>query len=111
MCEFLIDFFEFFLVFAAGLCYKYSSVNGWVVMGVVSMTKIVQIGTIKIYIFANEHNPPHFHITSPEVKATVRIHDLIVVKGDSGHPHVRRAIQWAQENHAIISMAWIQLNH
>lgn len=74
------------------------------------MTTVHQIGKIKISVYAAEHNPPHFHIASPESAATVNIATFEVISGDWPHAHVKKAIDWAKEHsHEIIS-EWKKLN-
>jgi hypothetical protein len=46
------------------------------------MPTVVKIGNIKIQIFADDHNPPHFHVKTPDGKALIRISDLTVMAGN-----------------------------
>lgn len=74
------------------------------------MTTITQIGKIKISVYADDHNPPHFHVVSQETDAIVRIKDMAVMKGDKNHAHVKSAIDWANEHREKIALAWIEMN-
>ncbi|MBF0629173.1 MAG: DUF4160 domain-containing protein [Magnetococcales bacterium] len=74
------------------------------------MTTITQIGKIKISIYADDHNPPHFHVVSQETDAIVRIKDMAVIGGDKTHAHVKSAIEWAQNHREAIALVWIEMN-
>ncbi|MBF0310656.1 MAG: DUF4160 domain-containing protein [Magnetococcales bacterium] len=74
------------------------------------MTTITQIGKIRISIYADDHNPPHFHIASPDAEAIVRIRDMAVIGGGETHPHIKIAIEWAKEHRVEIALAWIEMN-
>ena len=74
------------------------------------MTTITQLGHIKISVYADDHNPPHCHVTSPEADAVVRIKDMTVIGGDRGHAHVKIAVEWAKRHAAEIALAWVAMN-
>ncbi|MEO5352173.1 MAG: DUF4160 domain-containing protein [Magnetococcus sp. XQGC-1] len=74
------------------------------------MTTIIQIGKIKISVYADDHNPPHFHVVSPESDAIVRIKDMTVIGGDGGDAHVKMAVEWAKRHREAIALAWIEMN-
>ncbi|MBF0175376.1 MAG: DUF4160 domain-containing protein [Magnetococcales bacterium] len=74
------------------------------------MTTITQIGKIKISVYADDHNLPHFHVASPEADAIVCIRDMVVMGGDEAHAHVNAAIEWAKRHREKIALAWIDMN-
>lgn len=74
------------------------------------MTTIALIGKIKISVYADDHNPPHFHIVSQDTDAIVRIRDMVVIKGEKNHAHVRSAVEWANGNREKIALAWVEMN-
>ncbi|MBF0613423.1 MAG: DUF4160 domain-containing protein [Magnetococcales bacterium] len=58
----------------------------------------------------DDHNPPHFHIASPDADAIVRIKDVVVIGGDEGHPHIKVAIEWGKKHGEEFALAWIEMN-
>lgn len=45
------------------------------------MPTIVEIGSIQIRLYAKDHLPPHFHISTPDGEAMVLLSDLSLLKG------------------------------
>ena len=45
------------------------------------MPEISRFLGIKIFMYFNEHNPPHFHVQYNENKASIRIETLGVMEG------------------------------
>jgi len=74
------------------------------------MSTIMRIGKIKIRIFANDHNPPHFHISTPERKVSVRIADFTILAGNLNRRDFEKAIKWASENKNVLENEWERLN-
>ncbi|MBF0162553.1 MAG: DUF4160 domain-containing protein [Magnetococcales bacterium] len=74
------------------------------------MTTVTQLGKIRVSVYADDHNPPHFHVASPDADAVVRIRDLAVIGGDGTHDHIKVAIEWAREHREVIALAWIEMN-
>jgi len=74
------------------------------------MPTIVQIGKIKIRIFADDHNPPHFHIVTPDHKISVRISDFKTLAGRMNRHDFDIAMKWAIENQEVLKNEWKRLN-
>ena len=75
------------------------------------MPLIHQIGTIRIYIYAADHNPPHFHARAKDgVEAIIRISDLSVMldSGVSGKV-LREVLAWALDNQELLRLRWNEL--
>ena len=72
------------------------------------MPTIRRFATYKIAIYADDHNPPHFHIEGRGFRAIVEIETLIVRAGE-----IRNAVDamtWASANQALLRMEWLRLN-
>lgn len=59
---------------------------------------IITINGVKIMIFADDHNPPHFHARFGEHVAQVRIADLAVIAGSLPKAKLREVKAWAEMN-------------
>ncbi|MBF0137101.1 MAG: DUF4160 domain-containing protein [Magnetococcus sp. DMHC-1] len=74
------------------------------------MTTIAQLGNIKISVYADDHPPPHFHVTSPDADAIVRIRDMVVMGCDGLHADIKVAMKWAKHHREKILLTWIYMN-
>jgi len=74
------------------------------------MPTIVQIGNVKVQIFTGDHNPPHFHIVTPDNEAMVRISDFTIIAGYVDRRNLDKAINWAIENKRVLENEWKRLN-
>ena len=50
---------------------------------------------IKILIFSNDHNPPHFHVYYANYKAMIEISSLKLIKGDLPNKQYQKVAEWA----------------
>ena len=50
---------------------------------------------IKIMMYFNEHNPPHFHAKYEEYKAMISINDLALLKGELPPRVLSLVVEWA----------------
>jgi hypothetical protein len=77
-----------------------------------SMPTIVKLGNLKIQIFADDHNPPHFHVVTPDYEALIRLSDLSVMAGSIDRRSLQVALEWAQEekNRDLLNHEWNRLN-
>jgi hypothetical protein len=72
------------------------------------MPTIRRFATCKIAIYADDHNPPHFHIEGRGFRAIIEIETLAVRAGD-----VRTAgdaMAWAALNLDLLRVEWLRLN-
>lgn len=74
------------------------------------MGKLVQIGSIIIRVYANDHLPPHFHILTSDGDALVEIATLQILRGKLGRRVEDTALEWARENKATIAAEWNRTN-
>ena len=74
------------------------------------MPTVVQIGNLKIQIYADDHNPPHFHVVTPDCQALIRIDSLAMLRGSLRRADFEAAIDWAREHLTEIKDEWDRLN-
>jgi len=74
------------------------------------MPTIVKIGNIKIQIFTGDHNPPHFHIVTPNYEAAVRLSDFQIIAGSVDRRSFDTAKKWIDENKGVLENEWKRLN-
>jgi hypothetical protein len=74
------------------------------------MPTIARIGNLKIQVFADDHNPPHFHVVTPDGEALVSIGRLRILRGDLRRKDFDAVIEWANRNLDTIEDAWRSLN-
>lgn len=74
------------------------------------MPTIVKIGNLKIQVFADDHDPPHFHIVTPDYEALVRLSDMTILAGSIDRRSYDTALSWAAENMGILEHEWRRLN-
>ena len=68
------------------------------------------INGIKIYIYARDHNPPHFHAKIAEFEELIIIESLETYSGKLPPKHRKKIIDWAEENKQYILKQWEKLN-
>jgi len=61
-------------------------------------------------MYADDHNPPHFHIVGPDFQVLVRISDLEVIAGEAASSQIAKAITWAKDHQEMLALKWIELN-
>ncbi|HTJ59322.1 MAG TPA: DUF4160 domain-containing protein [Devosiaceae bacterium] len=67
-------------------------------------------GRVLIRVFARDHMPRHFHITTPDGDVQVSIDDLALLNGKLRRGDLELALRWAVLNQHLISELWDQLN-
>ena len=61
---------------------------------------------LKIEIHPNEHPPPHFHVTSPEVSASFRIDNCEILKGEISSNYAKKIRYWHQYAKPLLIESW-----
>lgn len=74
------------------------------------MACIKIIDGIKIYIYARDHNPPHFHVCVAEYEELIIIEDLSTYAGGIPSKYRRKVIEWASDNMDYLIQEWNTLN-
>lgn len=74
------------------------------------MPTLANIGGLKIQIFADDHNPPHFHVVTPDHEALIAIADFSMLRGSLVRRDLDAALSWAAENRKVLEHEWDRLN-
>jgi hypothetical protein len=74
------------------------------------MPTIATIGNLKIQVFADDHNPPHFHAVTPDREALIRIADLTMLAGSLSGRELKAVIAWAATHTKELNDEWHRLN-
>lgn len=69
---------------------------------------VARINGLKIEIFANEHAPPHFHVTSNDIDATFSIADCELLEGRVSRKDQRLIAFWHGEAKNKLIEFWNQ---
>jgi len=73
------------------------------------MVMMTRLGKIKIEIRA-DHNPPHFHVTSPNSDFMVNLSSFTVIRGHGSAAELAEAVRWAKANAAQLLAKWMDIN-
>lgn len=58
-------------------------------------------------MYANDHNPPHFHVVGLDGRdALVRLGTLSVLNGEVNRRALREAVEWATQNPDFLQEKW-----
>ena len=74
------------------------------------MPRIHSFGHFNAYIYADDHNPPHFHVVGKGWSAMVDIRNLQLVAGRMPARNWPTVIRWATGNRALLLSKWNELN-
>lgn len=70
------------------------------------MPEISRFLGIIIYMYFNEHNPPHFHAEYNEHKASINIATLGLMEGKLPSKVMSLVVEWAQEHQDELLNNW-----
>lgn len=70
------------------------------------MPEISRFLGIVIYMYFNEHNPPHFHVEYNEFKASIAIDTLGLIEGRLPSKVMSLVIEWAQDHQVELLENW-----
>jgi hypothetical protein len=73
------------------------------------MPEISRFYGIVIYIFSNDHNPPHFHAKYGEYEILVNINNLSVLFGKFPSRALGLTIEWASLHQKELKTLWEEL--
>jgi hypothetical protein len=74
------------------------------------MPSIAGLAAVSIYIYADDHAPPHFHVRGPNTDCQVSIETLQVMRGRYRRADLAEAVTWAAENQALLRAKWSEYN-
>lgn len=61
---------------------------------------------IKIYMYWDEHTPPHFHAEYGERKALVAVQDAVVIKGALPSKQLKLVLAWCEIHKDELMSNW-----
>lgn len=67
---------------------------------------VARVRGLQIYVFANEHAPPHFHVKSPDIDAVFAIKDCAFLKGNIDDREQRLVLWWYERARPQLIAAW-----
>ena len=70
------------------------------------MPEISRFLGIVIYMYFNEHHPPHFHAEYNEFKVAISIETLGIMEGKMPSKALSLVIEWAQEHQQELLDDW-----
>jgi hypothetical protein len=71
-----------------------------------AMPEISRFLGIKIFMFFNEHNPPHFHVEYNEYKASIDITTFGVLEGKLPSKVLGLVVEWAEDHQNELLENW-----
>ena len=74
------------------------------------MPTIKIIDGIKINMYFNDHNPPHFHSEIDEKEELIKIENLETLKGAIPKIKRKKVIAWASLNQLFLTQKWNEFN-
>ena len=70
------------------------------------MPEISRFLGIKIFIYYNEHNPPHFHAEYEDYKATFLIDDITLIEGKLPLRIKGYVVEWGLAHREELRKVW-----
>jgi hypothetical protein len=70
------------------------------------MPEISRFFGIVIFMYYDEHNPPHFHVKYNEERAVLSIHELKVLHGNLSRRALSLVLEWANEHRDELNNNW-----
>lgn len=74
------------------------------------MPVIARLRHCVILMYFRDHNPPHFHVDTPEAQAQLSIRTLRVIRGGVHRRALREAQEWAMANRERLWSKWEEFN-
>ena len=70
------------------------------------MPEISRFLGIVIYMYFNEHNPPHFDAEYNEFRASISINNLGLIEGKLPSKVMSLVVEWAQDHQEELQENW-----
>ena len=74
------------------------------------MPIVVRLQHCVIRMYFRDHNPPHFHVDGPTIKALYTIRTLELLEGRIDRKAEREALDWAEKNRLKLWQLWKEYN-
>lgn len=75
------------------------------------MPTIHIIGAIRILMYFDDHNPPHFHAEYNEYEGLISIENLELIEGKIPNKQLKKVIEWASENQDKLMEYWTEFSN
>jgi hypothetical protein len=72
--------------------------------------KVAQLSNASIYVHADDHPPPHFHVWGPNSDGQVRIDNLLPMNVKIDPKDYIEALIWATGNQGLLRDKWDEYN-
>ena len=73
------------------------------------MPEISRFFGITVFMYFDEHNPPHFHVKYGEDRAVISINDLKLMEGKIQKRALALVLEWANEHRDELLKNWNSL--
>ena len=73
------------------------------------MPKISEFFGVKVYMYYDDHAPPHFHAIYQEAEAVIRISDLAIAIGALPPRALGMVLEWASQHRQELAANWLRL--
>ena len=74
------------------------------------MPTLYRDGKLKICMFSSDHNPPHFHVLTPNERASITIEGFHILSGKLSNKVMNKAKKWAQDHKVELIKKWEDIN-
>ncbi len=74
------------------------------------MPTIQRLANVTIYIYPDDHAPPHFHVRGPHSNIQIEIKTLQVLRGSYRPVDLAEAITWAARHQPLLREKWREFN-
>lgn len=74
------------------------------------MPTIANLGGIKIQVYADDHNPPHFHALKAEFEVLIGIGTWEILQGQMRRKDLEIVMDWAKSRERELTNEWNNLN-
>jgi hypothetical protein len=74
------------------------------------MPVLKRFGSMSLRMYADDHNPPHFHVVGADFQVQLRISDFSVLAGEARPAMLAEALEWAALHRSELALKWAELN-
>jgi len=75
-----------------------------------NLPTLVILGSVKIQMFSDDHNQPHFHVIAPGCEAMILLEDRSVSRGSIRKRDLDIIREWASGHKDELNDLWSRLN-
>lgn len=74
------------------------------------MPRVETVYNVAIFVYADDHNPAHFHAIDGDDSVLITIADLRILAGSIQAKKLKAVLAWAAKNQALLTAEWNRLN-